>query len=485
MRKLSGLPIAVAALGLVLAGCASETPITPRAQYLQPERAALSAGTSYLILGRGNKLPANLESLVTEAGGAVVSTIPAIGVAVATSASPDFSTRAAAGAGIESVAEDQVVQWISPNERVIEAGEVSGEDVGQSSHGNNETFFNLQWAPRAVHAPEAWDAGHIGTGVRVAVLDGGLNNLHIDLNGSVDVAHSRSFVSGFAFNQDVGTFSHATHVAGIIAAQDDGVGTIGIAPGATIIGVKVLHNGSGSFSAVISGMIYAATSIADGGAGANVINMSLGGNFDRQGRGAAQLANALSRAATYAYQHGVTVIASAGNDAIDLDHTDNLITVPAQSTNVISVAATGPVGFAVGYPNGATDFSRPASYTNFGQSAISFAAPGGDFALPGNALCTLPRIPAGTLTTNCWVFDMVISPASINGSNSGYSFAAGTSMAAPIVAGVAALIIEKNGGSMSPAQVKAALLHSADDLGKPGNDDFYGRGFVNAARAVQ
>lgn len=58
-------------------------------------------------------------------------------------------------------------------------------------------------------------------------------------------------------------------------------------------------------------------------------------------------------------------------------------------------------------------------------------------------------------------------------------------MSAPAVAGVAALIIGKNGGSMHPAQVEAALRASADDLGKPGNDDFYGRGFVNALRAVE
>jgi lantibiotic leader peptide-processing serine protease len=451
---------------------------------MQPQLVAMSSGSSYLILGRGNKLPDNLETLVARVGGTVTTTLSQIGVALATSSSADFSTRAAAISGIESVAEDRVVPWISPNERVIQAGEVSGE-VGQASHGNNESFFNLQWVPRAVHAPEAWDAGHLGTGVRVAVVDGGLNNLHIDLNGSVDVARSRSFVSGFAFNQEVGTFSHATHVAGIIAARDNGAGTIGIAPGATIIGVKVLHDGTGSFGAVIAGIVYAATPIAEGGAGANIINMSLGDTLFLQGSSAAQLASALSRATTYAYQRGVTVVAAAGNDAIDLDHTANIISVPAQSANVIAVAATGPVGFAVGFPNGATNFTRPTSYTTFGQSAISFAAPGGDFVLPGNSLCTLPRIPTGTLTAPCWVFDMVISPASINGSNSGYSFAAGTSMSAPVVAGVAALIIEMNGGSMAPAQVKAALQQSADDIGKPGTDDFSGRGFVNAARAVQ
>jgi len=437
---------------------------------------ALSASdASYVILGKGNKLPGDLAAKVSQAGGKLTTTIKAIGVAVATSGAADFQTKAAAIAGVEAVAMDQVVQWIDPTERVIEAG-----DAYEDTHGNNETFYNAQWAPKAIHAPEAWDAGHLGTGVRVAVLDGGLNNLHIDLDGSVDVARSASFVAGFNFNQDAAGFSHATHVAGIIAAQDDGVGTIGIAPGATIIGIKVLHGGSGSFESVLQGIMYAATPISQGGAGADIINMSLGAAFDRQGRNAAQLANAVSRATTYAYQRGVTVIASAGNDAIDFDHTDNLITVPGLSANVITVSATGPLGFALG----ATDFARPASYTNFGQSAIDFGAPGGDFALPGNAGCSIPRIPSGSVNLPCWAFDMVVSPGSIPATNS-YFWAAGTSMAAPHVAGVAALIIEKNGGSMHPAQVEAALRASADDLGKPGNDDFYGRGFVNALRAVQ
>jgi len=447
--------------------------------------AVAGSEASYLILGRGNKLPADLATRVSQAGGTLTASIDAIGVATASSSDPGFLTKAGAIAGLEGVAADRLVQWIDPRERVFEAGDITEDAAADQSIGDNETFFGgLQWSMRAIHAPEAWDLGARGNGVRVAVIDGGMNNLHIDLNGSVDVARSRSFVPGFNFNQDVGgagAFSHATHVAGIIAAQDDGVGTIGVAPGATIIAVKALHNGSGSFGAVIQGIVYAATPISAGGAGANIINMSLGAGVDRQGPGAAHLANAVSRATTYAYQQGVTVIASAGNDAADIDHTNNLIVVPAMSAHVIAVSATGPVGFAVGNNNADT----PASYTNFGQSAIALAAPGGnDQYTPLTQVCARPRFPSGSVVTNCFVFDFVISPGSL-GNTGSYFFAEGTSMAAPHVAGVAALIIEKSGGFMHPAWVLAALRASADDLGKPGNDAFYGAGRVNALRAVQ
>jgi subtilisin family serine protease len=136
--------------------------------------------------------------------------------------------------------------------------------------------------------------------------------------------------------------------------------------------------------------------------------------------------------------------------------------------------------------SGATwDLDRPASYTNYGQSAIDLAGPGGDFMLPGNALCTKPRLPSGTVTTACWVFDMVMAPCrGAPTSISTYCWAAGTSMSSPAVAGVAALIVGQNPG-ISPTDVRTRLEKSADDLGKPGNDDYYGAGRVNALRAVQ
>src|SRR5439155_25475800 len=171
-----------------------------------------------------------------------------------------------------------------------------------------------------------------------------------------------------------------------------------------------------------------------------------------------------------------------GNSATDFDHTRNLVSLPAQSPHVIAIAATGPDGFGLG----ATDFDRPASYTNFGKSLVSFAAPGGDAVLfdtpQGNAFCTKPLV-SGFITRPCWFFDLVLSPGSLT-SDLGYFFAAGTSQATPAAAGVAALIVEKY-GRIGPARVEARLRHAADDLGKRGKDDFYGLGRVNAFNAVR
>lgn len=115
-----------------------------------------------------------------------------------------------------------------------------------------------------------------------------------------------------------------------------------------------------------------------------------------------------------------------------------------------------------------------------GQSVIDFAAPGGDYVYPGNESCTV-----GGLTRPCWVFDLVFSTGSnLNPGVTSYFWAAGTNVAAPHAAGVAAIIIGMNGGSMPPAQVEAAMAAAADDLGKPGNDGFYGAGRVNAGNAM-
>ena len=406
---------------------------------------------------------------VVAAGGQVVFSHDGAGVAVVTSGAPDFLTRARQSSRLTSVQADRVVRWTP---------EVSSQIVETAITPGDETFINAQWAPAAIDAPGAWAAGCTGAGVRVAILDGGIHSTHVDLAANLDVARSVSFVPGQAFNNDVGTFWHGTHVAGIVAAADNGIGTIGIAPEARLVGVKVLHNGSGSFGAIIQGILYAATPIAQGGGGADIINMSLGAEFPKDDPDARGLVAAMNKSVNYANRFGVLVVSAAGNSGIDLQHAGNFISVPAESGSGMAVSATGPEGFALG----ATNFDAPASYTNFGTSAINVSAPGGDARLPGNAICAIPRVPSGSIVNFCWVFDLVLSTArGAAASTTTYAFAAGTSMAAPAVSAVAALVKQKN-PSFNGAQLQTAVQNSALSRDPKA---FHGKGWVNALRACQ
>lgn len=452
----------------------------------------------FLIVSKGPNLPANLERSIAQAGGEIVKTYPEIGVAVAVSRSGDFFTKARTINGIESITPDIVLQYTKEPEFISEEISLDAGELGKPNSGmagapfnyQNAFFDGFQWAPSSIDAPAAWNAGFTGEGVRVAVIDGGFHSTHQDLVANLDVASSVSTVPGFNFNQDVGTFWHGTHVAGIVAAA--GVGTVGIAPKATIIGVKSLHNGFGFFEWILEGILYAAKPKSQGGAGAQIINMSLGAeidfrtNWQLEGfrKELQELQKIYDRATQYAFQNGVTVIASAGNGASNFDEENNLYKLPAENRHVLSISATGPMGWILGDDN----FSGLAYYSDHGKSLLDFAAPGGNaglFVVQGDGSSCMLDGTYVSLTRPCYVFDMVLSSSRGSGaSTTSYSWAQGTSMAAPAAAGVAALIIQANGGSMTPAQVKTRMIQSATDLGKPGQDEIYGHGFVNAAKAV-
>lgn len=448
--------------------------------------AASAQAATYVVSAKSLSFDAQLSRKVEAAGGKITSRLPQIGVIIVQSDDAGFAARASKIPGIRSAVRDVTVQYEMPDVVM----DTSADFTNPPASGENDTRFDLQWGSAAIDVAGAWNQGYRGAGAVIAVLDSGIVCDHPDLAPNL-LPDSTSFATGEGVCHTIpGTFNHGTHVAGIAAAADNAFGTIGVAPEAKILAVKVLAaSGSGEFSWLIEGLVYAADH------GADVINMSLGADIPVNGKGAnevAELVNAIKRAVKYARSQNATVIASAGNDARDLDHdsgleicdTDgcfraNLKAFPAEVPGVLAISATAPIGWALAPTT--TSYDNLASYSNYGQSVIALGAPGGDASYPGNENCLM----AG-LVRPCWVFDLVFAPAGyVNATTFLYSWAGGTSMAAPHVSGVAALIVGKHGGEMSPNDVEKILKESSEDLGKPGNDDVFGQGRVNASRAVE
>lgn len=487
LTKRAALPML--ALGLLLSCTPDEEQATPSTAFNADatDNAANGAASQavkikkghYMLIASGSELPADLSSQVKGMKGNVTGIMQNVGIATVTSDDPAFADKASKIKGV-TVVPDLEIQWYNPDDMKVMA--FDAEAFGDPPFsGDNDPYFELQWGHDAVDAPQAWNAGHRGKGVRVAVLDGGFDLDHPDLAPNIDLAASRSFVVGEELQYMLNnTFSHGTHTAGTVAAADNGFGVIGVAPEAELILVKVLRDsGSGSFSWMMQGILHAVEM------GADVVNMSLGaslpvngkfldedGNVINDTKAVQELLNAISKVTNYATQRGVTLIASAGNDANNGQKDKSLIHIPSGSANVISISATAPVGWALNPLTANLD--GLASYSNYGVTDVDFAAPGGDAEYPGNEIVII-----GPVRQYAYVFDLVFSTG-----NNGWYWSAGTSMASPHAAGVAAIIIGANGGDMDPAHVRAALRASADDIGKPGRDPYFGHGRVNAFKAV-
>jgi len=273
------------------------------------------------------------------------------------------------------------------------------------------------WNLNRVGAPEVWAQGITGEGVVVAVVDTGVDFSHRELasqiwvnpgeiphngvdddgNGFVDDAGGWDFVQGDGDPSDQN--GHGTHVAGIIAAANDGFGSTGVAHGSTIMVVRVLDaDGMGSISDVAAGIRYAVDN------GADVINLSLGGDYS----------STLRSALVYAGQNGILVVAAAGNEAAAAPAYPAAFS--AELTNVLSVGAHD------------SDDAR-ASFSNGASGAVQVDAPGVSIysTLPGNR----------------------------------YGRFSGTSMAAPHVAGLAALALSADPG-LNPQTLRSLIVDGAD-----------------------
>lgn len=318
-------------------------------------------------------------------------------------------------------------------------GEASASDADAADREGftpNDPYFRNQWHMDQIGMRRAWERG-CGEGSVVAVIDTGV--AHRDADGfrrAPDLADTR-FVPGWDFvgndaNAD-DEHGHGTHVAGTIAqSTNNGVGVAGVAPGALIMPIRVLDaNGSGNWAGIAGGIRWAADH------GAHVINMSLGGG---------SASRVVERAIQYAHDHGVVVIAAAGNAG------RAPVEYPARHEHVIAVSA-------VRFDGQITPYSSRGG-------GLDIAAPGGDLRVDQNG----DGLPDG-------VFQNTL----VGGDPTRFDYLAwqGTSMAAPHVAGVAALV--RATGVTDPAAIERILLESAQPAGA---SELYGAGIVRADQAL-
>ncbi|MFE7897689.1 S8 family serine peptidase [Streptomyces sp. NPDC057424] len=469
-RKL--ISVAVVSTALLTAAPAS----VAVAQEPAPRPAAVPAAQTEAAPGiRAERLIVGYKSGATEAESNKAAAADAASKAEKTGEEIDFQRRLGTGAALvelgtnptrASVA-DVVAQYQADPQVAYVVPDRLNKPTAVTP---NDTEYSKQWdlfeSTAGMNVPAAWDTT-TGSGVTVAVIDTGYV-AHSDL--AANIVGGYDFISDTAVSVDgngrdsnpadpgdwynanecgpgipaSNSSWHGTHVAGTIAAAtNNGKGVAGIAYGAKISPVRVLGKCGGYDSDIIDAITWASGGSVSGVPAntnvAKVINMSLGGS--------GACSTATQSAINGAVNRGTSVVVAAGNENQNAANAS-----PANCSNVITVAATNRAG------------SR-ASYSNYG-SAVDIAAPGGE-TRSSTANGILSTLNSGTRT-----------PSSEN-----YHYYQGTSMAAPHVAGLAALMKSAN-SALTPAQIESAIKTNARTL--PGScSGGCGAGLADAAKTVQ
>jgi lantibiotic leader peptide-processing serine protease len=432
---------ALLCLTIVAVGCTDE-PVAPTPSPA-PEAAVSASGRSdrhIVVMKEGvvSTAAAAVGTAVVTLGGRIERTHSQIGVLVVRGLNDAAAARLASRPDVEALARDRAIKWLPPGERFRL---VRRRSVSSQSDQRDAAFFPLQWNIRRIRADDAWRVTNQGRGVTVCILDTGVDPRHIDLLGKLDFSRSASFVGGERGIRDNNL--HGTAMASFVTTN--GLGIASVAPDARLCAIKVLdRSGTGTFGDVIAGILYAAF------VGADVASMSLGADIPPNAPGAQALIRATQRAINSATRQGVLFVASAGNAGRNTN-TSNLIHIPAQLDNVISVGATGPIN--------QRNFDRIASYSNRGRRGVDVFAPGGDLVPPNGVLEDL-------VLSACSPSNLVpgFEPCR---SRDGYIFGGGTSQATAHVSGQAAVIESELGGNQSPARLTECILKSADPLPNP------------------
>jgi len=491
--------------------CAA-VPIVVGSAGANADTAGSDGAKEYVVLYAEGASLASARAAITSAGGTIVSENTDVGVATVQTSNAGFTAAVDASAAIDGTARNRVigaapddatsnggVHKFDPAEAVV-AG-VSGKGVSRRGGPKAaEPLADLQWDMQQIDATPTGSYRHEqGRGVKVGIIDTGVDGSHPDIAANFDRADSRNFTVDIPFDAngneidgpcedepdkscndpaDVDEDGHGTHVASTIAAPINGIGIAGVAPQATIVNLRAGQD-SGFFflQPSVDALTYAAKH------GIDVVNMSFYvdpwlfncSNNPADSPEAQQeqrtIVTAMQRALDFAWARGVTLVSAAGNGATDYtkvitdgsspDFADtpgeasylrtidpaSCTSMPSEGNHVISVSATGIS-------------LRKAYYSDYGNGYIDVAAPGGDvYDTPDNnrditkaVLAAYPEsvgrraspptiAPDGTPTTSA-----VVKSCDASGKTCGYyQYLQGTSMASPHAAGVAALIVGKYG----------------------------------------
>lgn len=386
---------------------------------------------------------------------------------------------------------------------LVPAGAANGPPPGNlpNSPATPDSLSGEQWSLAQIRAFDA----HTVTGgsplVRVALIDSGIDPGHPEFAGRIDTANSVSCATGVPVRDPSGALwrdqiAHGTQVAGIVAAGDNGFGIVGVAPHVQLLIVKVANAGQPiTPAATACAFEYVATQQIDVANASFAVDKGATGGADpldfycKNVKADKESIKLVKEAVRQARRSGTTIVASAGNNDLDMANPplgNECIRMPVELPGVIGVSSDGRLGRRA---------STPPVASNYGVGVIDVVAPGGDPAqggVPGGlVLSTFPSYIPGPPT----------NPHIVDGpTGSTYRYTAGSSFAAAHASGVAALIISRYGnldtpqnGKLRPGFVKAFLQGTAEPKpcdpdprcqGGEGYNGFFGHGEVDALSAV-